>query len=322
MQLHNDTFHPYTLTADGRCVIAGEDEWERIEAAATAGKRILVSDVFAEWDGWILDCDGKQVHQCVSKWPMPAPFRGTTAITTAEVRRRMFALFDRTPATWCIETRHPENVLTMIPDGYWQKLPCPKHSKRFQLECPACNGKNAERVDKQRPNVHLYAGPIHTQADADAMVPALLRCPAAVRGLVVTPREEISLVEYLGIQTWIGPLTSKKHYEWSHRHNQGLERRPDHVIIRGDDKPMHPAHVRGIIEQCEAAGVPVWFDGWGEWLPECEPSPMGILGTMDYGYPIHEWKEDGGWYSHRVGRAASGSMLDGNEWRQLPEVPA
>jgi hypothetical protein len=175
-----------------------------------------------------------------------------------------------------------------------------------------------ESIHVARPNVHLYAGPLYTQADVDAMIPHLLRCPAAVRGLVITPREEIRLDQWLyryrslvsGLR-YSNPKAAGKH-----------EAMPcfNHVVIRGHDKPLHPEHVRGIIAQCEAADVPVWFDGWGEWLPECEPSPLGILGTMDYGYPIHEWVDDGGWYSHRVGRARSGAMLDGKEWRQLPEV--
>ena len=246
-QLHDDTFTPWTI-ADGRCVVASEAEWARIERAAVAGKRILVRDVFAEWDGKILLPDGDVAAiECAGGGMLP--------IETYHIRTRLFSLIDRTAATWCIETRHPEDVLTMIPDGHWRKMPCPKHSKQFQLECPACNGKNAERVDKPRPNLHLYAGPLFTQADADAMIPHLLRCPAAMRGLVVTPREGIDLRK---VRTHEG-----------HEYAGSPRNFINHVVIRGDDKPMHPAHVRGIIEQCEAAGVPVWFDG-KEWrqLPE------------------------------------------------------
>lgn len=31
--------------------------------------------------------------------------------------------------------------------GVWIKPPCQRHSPKFQLECPACNGKNATRVN-------------------------------------------------------------------------------------------------------------------------------------------------------------------------------
>ncbi len=33
------------------------------------------------------------------------------------------------------------------PKGYWRKLPCSEHTAQFNLECPACNGKNAEWVE-------------------------------------------------------------------------------------------------------------------------------------------------------------------------------
>jgi hypothetical protein len=314
-QLHDDTFAPFTIT-DGRCVVAPESEWSHIERAATAGRRIAVGDVFSEWDGLVYYSDGDVVA-----------ISGLIQSGTANIRRRTFAMFDRTAATWCIETRYPENVLTMIPDGHWRKLPCPKHLKQFQLECPACNGKNAERVDKQRPNVHIYAGPIHTQADADAMIPHLLRCPAAVRGLVVTPRERISLAHAFDL-AWGG--------------EPGYVKNLRHVIIRGGDKPLHPEHVRGIIAQCEAAGVPCWLE-WGEWVlnkhkthgkmfgpagslsgpwvTACSTDRKSIGDRKYHAYPANATDDFGEYETlSRVGRARSGSMLDGKEWRQLPEV--
>ena len=246
-QLHDDTFHPFII-ADGRCVVASEAEWARIERAATVGVRILVGDVFAEWD-------------------------------VGFVRSRLFSMIDRTAATWCVETRHPENIERMMP-GYH-----PYGGPRF--------------------NVHLYAGPIYTQADADAMIPALLRCPAAMRGLVVTPGEEIDLSEWM--------------YTIKVVHNgdtQEVPCRPDikHVIIRGDSEPMHPAHVRSIVEQCKAAGVPVWFETWGEWAPidtvmRVPSSGLAYLGSGDHETTM-SW----------VSRARSGSMLDGIEYRELPEA--
>jgi hypothetical protein len=293
---HDDTFTPFTLTADGRCVIAPEDEWARIEAAATAGRRIAIGDVFAEWDVVFL-------------------------------RSRLFSMIDRTAATWCIETRHPENVERMMPQ-YFAPIPEPcrnlDHFLDSSPECPACRGSKCQTF---RPNVHLYAGPLYTQADADAMVPALLRCPAAMRGLVITPREGIRLSPYAA--------------DGRVKVTQGID--CDHVVIRGDDKPMHPAHVRGIIAQCKAAGVPVWFDGWGEWclnehktygkifgsagslsgpwVTACSTDRNSIGDQKYHAYPANVDDEFGEYETlSRVGRARSGAMLDGKEWRQLPEV--
>jgi hypothetical protein len=315
-QLHDDTFTPFTIT-DGCCVVAPQSEWARIERAAIKGTRIAVGDVFAEWDGPVLFPDGHHVRKTFDgSWRIGGITRDDFPVKAADIRRRLFSMIDRTPATWCIETRFPESVLIMIPDGYWQKLPCPKHSKRFELECPACNGKNAERVDKPRPNLHLYAGPLYTQADADRMVPALLRCPAVVRGLTVTPREEIDLSEWM--------------YTIDVQHNGDGDTREvpckppvNHITIRGDDKPMHPEHVRGIVRQCEAAGVPVWFDGHGEWVHESHLPAMSFDERMKLdrqaSVPFSNMMARGDIY-YRVGRTASGSMLDGKTWRQLPEV--
>jgi hypothetical protein len=46
----------------------------------------------------------------------------------------------------------------------------------------------------------------------------------------------------------------------------------DWVLVRGGDEPLHPAWVRGIRDQCAAAGVPFAFLGWGYWKPIYEPT--------------------------------------------------
>lgn len=49
---------------------------------------------------------------------------------------------------------------------------------------------------------------------------------------------------------------------------------------RLDPWPLHPAHVRSIVEQCRAGGVPVCFLGWGRWVPgECAPYPSLLDGA-------------------------------------------
>jgi hypothetical protein len=112
-QLHDDTFTPFTIT-DGRCVVASETEWARIEAAATAGKRILVGDVFAEWDGSIRGESWRVLQKSICPgvhWTESNELYGPEdfkRITTTDIRRRLFSMIDRTPATWCIETRFPE----------------------------------------------------------------------------------------------------------------------------------------------------------------------------------------------------------------------
>jgi len=54
-------------------------------------------------------------------------------------------------------------------------------------------------------------------------------------------------------------------------------------------RPMHPDWVRGIRDQCQAAGVPFWFKGWGAWshpgqCPEWEWHTR-LDGSMDLAAP-------------------------------------
>jgi hypothetical protein len=110
-ELHDDTFAPFTITADGRCVVASETEWARIEAAATAGVRIAVGDVFAEWDEYVFDNGHSLVCDPFSQWKVMVTGDARRPLTTADIRRRLFSLIDRTAAKWMLETRHPERLI-------------------------------------------------------------------------------------------------------------------------------------------------------------------------------------------------------------------
>jgi protein gp37 len=58
---------------------------------------------------------------------------------------------------------------------------------------------------------------------------------------------------------------------------------------------VHPDWVRGVRDQCQAAGVPFFFKQWGD-----------------------EKMTDA--YVYHVGKKAAGHLLDGVEYRQVPEV--
>jgi protein gp37 len=86
------------------------------------------------------------------------------------------------------------------------------------------------------------------------------------------------------------------------------------AIVGGESgpgaRPMDPAWVRGLRDQCVAAGVPYFFKQWGEWLPAMQDGAdnpaVQELNCSDQ--PI------------RVGKKAAGALLDGVEWKQFPEV--
>jgi hypothetical protein len=303
-QLYDREFAPFTI--DGaRRIVASEGEWRRVRAFAreNVAARIRVPvDVFEPWDGpWdgpMTNGDGERLAVNRATWwePYRADHRhGAEYRVFAKMQRvrdRLFDLIDECQhLRWTLETTHPENVAAMMSpvvcktcrgSGYWETGP---HSG--PCDC--------DRKILVRPNLWLYAK-VNTQAEADARIPHLLRVPAAVYGVVMESKELIRFGNVPGFNK-CGSA------------GQELLRR-FHVIIRGGAEPLHPDWVRSIIRQCEAAGVPVWFDGWGEyveWDGSQSPSPAcrSKDGLMPY---------------VRVGAAHSGCVIDGREVKQLPEV--
>ncbi|MGD0585577.1 MAG: DUF5131 family protein [Oryzomonas sp.] len=123
--------------------------------------------------------------------------------------------------------------------------------------------------------------------------------------------------------------------------------RLDWVIAGGqngtDAQPTHPDWVRGLRDNCQAANIPFFFKGWGEWAPYDGASPdvdddpeiskflhmewdedghWGKVGYRDVGYPM--WCDfqdsiDADLCTVRVGRKKAGHILDGREWREFPK---
>lgn len=104
----------------------------------------------------------------------------------------------------------------------------------------------------------------------------------------------------------------------------------DWVICGGETgpgaRPMHPDWVRGLRDQCQAAGVPFHFKQWGEWL-RLNDEARDLLGDDD---PAISDSQDRQQYKTqltrlgnetfvRVGKKAAGRMLDGREWLEFPE---
>lgn len=117
----------------------------------------------------------------------------------------------------------------------------------------------------------------------------------------------------------------------------------DWVIAGGGDRPAHPQWVRGLRDQCVDAGVPFFFDGWGQWSLIQRDKPVfygdelvdytDSRANTDFGVlsPDGEWyHRHTGWngrpidpdtgeaYMVKVGRRAAGRLLDGREWNEFP----
>jgi protein gp37 len=79
---------------------------------------------------------------------------------------------------------------------------------------------------------------------------------------------------------------------------------------------MHPDWARSLRDQCAAAGVPFFFKQWGEWYPAF---------ANDYAVhkaSVRETRKIDGAVIHRLGKKASGRLLDGQLHDAMPQVRA
>ena len=93
---------------------------------------------------------------------------------------------------------------------------------------------------------------------------------------------------------------------------------------------MHPQWARDMRDQCQTAGVPFFFKQWGEWLPIATPRISGVVRETliidgSGKTRLCTWNDVMStvgdlWAVERVGKRAAGRLLDGQEWRQMPEV--
>jgi len=149
---------------------------------------------------------------------------------------------------------------------------------------------------------HVWLGvSVEDQSTADQRIPLLLKTPAAVRWVSVEPL--LGMVD-LRASCWKSWTPNRSaHIDW--------------VVAGGESgpnaRPIHPDWVRNLRDQCAAAGVPLLFKQWGEWVPM-----MGCVG----GIPVHREKftYTDGTIMGRAGKKAAGRLLDGVLHDAYPEV--
>lgn len=148
---------------------------------------------------------------------------------------------------------------------------------------------------------HVWLGvTAENQEQADKRIPILRQVPAAIR--------------FLSIEPMLGPIDLLKfHYH----EGDSLEMRlPFDLVICGGEsgpnaRPLHPDNVRSLRDQCVAAGVKFFFKQWGEWT---SVYPQGR--NLAHVEEIYRH----GMTFYRTGTKHNGSLLDGREWKELPEV--
>jgi len=94
----------------------------------------------------------------------------------------------------------------------------------------------------------------------------------------------------------------------------------DWVIAGGESGPgARPANsdwFRAARNACRSAGVPFFFKQWGEWLPAGQTPAEDVSRCHKYSIvPGRHLRT-----CRYVGKKAAGAMLDGREWREMPEI--
>lgn len=183
---------------------------------------------------------------------------------------------------------------------------------------------------------------VEDQETAVARVPELLRIPAAVRFLSCEPLlgpvdlsalvletcshcNEPVFCDAFGAGARCGCCSEgPEPIAWSSL---------DWVICGGESgagaRPMNPAWVRRLRDQCAAAGVPFFFKQWGEWHPArrvdgCISIEVARIKSdrpvplRSRNIPWHTFPD--GQLMGRIGKAAAGRCLDERQHSEFPEV--
>jgi len=178
----------------------------------------------------------------------------------------------------------------------------------------------------KKPIKNIWIGvTVCSQQEADEKIPLLLQIPVAVRWVSLEP-----MLGKIDLSKWIWEFNENyqppRFLDEGERYNVNPNIPSDEiqwVIIGGETgpgaRPMHPDWARSVRDQCQAAGVPFFFKGWGEWYPAGEKGiskfkPITKDDSLDrlYLWPDRE-------ISMRVGKKAAGRLLDGREYSELPK---
>lgn len=170
------------------------------------------------------------------------------------------------------------------------------------------------------------------QEEAQRDVPKLLRTPARVHFLSIEPMLGPVRLRSLdrNDRVRLDALTGQHHAENIPQDPDQARRaglhdvayfkeqlaRVDWVIAGGESggaaRPISPRWLRGLRDDCAAAGVSFFFKQWGEFCPPDQVVPGTKLTST------HTYID--GCYVMRFGKKACGALLDGQEHKAFPEA--
>lgn len=166
--------------------------------------------------------------------------------------------------------------------------------------------------DGQLPNVWLGVS-VENQRTADERIPLLLNTPAAIRFISYEP----ALGPVVMPEEWLMPAFSADDDRYHHPGGRGL----DWVILGGESgpgaRPCHVAWIRSIVQQCQAAKVPVFVKQLGSSV--VDRNDAGFEGDTDESWPMdtkfeQEWSERN--YQGTLGRVRL--KKKGGDWNEWP----
>lgn len=149
------------------------------------------------------------------------------------------------------------------------------------------------------PNNVWLGTTVESQEWADKRIPELLRTPAVIRFLSCEP-----MLGPISLSRWLGESGNRGGIHW--------------VIAGGESglgaRPMHPAWVRRLRDECCEHGVAFHFKQWGNWRP-VDGSALGNARKTE----LHDLGEAVSF--ENLGKKKAGRDLDGRFWDDFPVTP-
>ena len=285
-----------------------------------------LADVFENWQGKMDDSKGQQLWVAGNGWTANP---GGRTLALPDVRRRLFELIDATPnLDWLLLTKRPENIAGMMPPYRWHD----KRERRFhegRSSWPEVELMNSPAFKPDvwlrwpRPNVWIGTS-VENQQAADERIPHLLSVPAAVRFLSVEPLLGPVALRDCRYKSVRDPALSFAALGGTLLGGQkvgGI----DWVIVGGESgpgaRPCSVDWIRLIVQQCKAAGVPVFVKQLGSnptWTHYTGKPTVGI----DQPYcASSRQRRDGIQTLTRLGDKNGGDMAEWPEDLRVREFP-
>lgn len=265
-----------------------------------------------------------------------------------------FDFIDKVFAVMALASQHKFQVLTKRPERMteylnWEARVHSEHSgdldRRKEIDrimdmpdwvtFPA--GKAFPRWIEQWPLPNVWLGvSVEDQKTADARIPKLLECPAAIRFVSYEPAlGPVDFEQWLGCASCgnPGPLLSCSDpaglplcddcAEWAEGPVTTSNKRLGWIIAGGESgpnaRPSHPDYFRQVRDQCAAAGVPFFFKQWGEYRLHANLGAWYLLDAdLEKRIDTGEVMELGKREFLRVGKKRAGRLLDGVEHNAMP----